>query len=165
MSPLAAHPSYPHANSRGQALKIRTPPPITLKLATSLFQSLPNLKNWLNFVRSELRNCPLGWWKGDGEREEEGISKNLSFSVSHPVFVITMAKIRNNAGTFHLRKVRVDQLLHLFPQGHTGPANSIDGTSNKFVALRNEYKNRARQKSPGSRGTKIVYLISLCCRT
>ncbi len=35
LSPLAAHPSYPHANSHRQILKIR-PPPITLRLATSL---------------------------------------------------------------------------------------------------------------------------------
>ncbi len=36
LSPLAAHPSYPHANSRRQIFKVRTPPPVTLRFVTSL---------------------------------------------------------------------------------------------------------------------------------
>ncbi len=49
LSPLAAHPSYPHTNSRGQILKIRLPP-ITLKLATSLCATLIGvvLSSWVH---------------------------------------------------------------------------------------------------------------------
>ncbi len=44
LSPLSAQPSYPHANSRWQIFKIRLPPTITLKLATSLIMMYWNGK-------------------------------------------------------------------------------------------------------------------------